>query len=128
MSFWEDMGSSEVLALDMVEDENDLRRILTAVSRQQKWAPTRSWCMHCKSVLGTYARALHCRHCSRLICGNCARSCMPPEDFPKSMEVKEPSWVCLVCEKILTARREETSSGTHPTSSYGDDDEDRFSC
>jgi hypothetical protein len=36
--------------------------------------------------------------------------------------VKEPSWVCGVCEKVLVARKEETSNATPPTAtSYGDD-------
>lgn len=121
-SFWEDMGSTDVLALDMVEDEHDLYRLLAAISKPSKWAPTRTWCMHCKSVLGSYARAMHCRHCSRLVCGSCASSCLPSDYFPKSFGVKEPSWVCSVCEKILMARQEDTSNGTPPTtSSFGDD-------
>jgi len=118
------MGSSDVLALDMVEDEHDLYRILSAITKPSKWAPTRSWCMQCKSVLGSYARAMHCRHCSRLVCGSCASSCLPTDYFPKSFGVKEPSWVCSLCEKILMARQEDTSNGTPPTASsyeYGDD-------
>jgi hypothetical protein len=53
---------------------------------------------------------------------------LPAEDFPKSFEVTEASWVCTICEKILAARKEDMS-GTQPTKSYGDDDDDdRFSC
>jgi hypothetical protein len=128
VSFWDDMGASEILALDMVEEESSLHRILSAVTRPVKWAPSRSWCMHCKNVLGTYSRALHCGNCSRLVCGNCAPSCLPAEDFPKSFEATQASWVCTVCEKILAARREDMSSGTQPLSSYEDDEDDRFSC
>ena len=127
---WQDTGASEILALDMLSDEHSLHRILSAINRPQKRAPTRSWCMSCRGVLGTYSRALHCRHCSRLICGKCSSSCLPVEYFPKSFEVNEPSWACSVCEKILTARKEDTSmsTGTYPASSYGDDESSRCSC
>lgn len=120
-SFWREIGS-DVLALDMLEDEEDQIRVLSAITKPLKWAPTRSWCMSCKSVLGTFARAMHCRHCSRLICGVCSSSCLPAVYFPKSFDVKEPTWVCGVCEKILTGRREDASQGTPPTAlSFGDE-------
>lgn len=126
-AFWDDKGSSEILALDMVQDSSTLYRILAAISTPHAWAPARSWCMHCQSALGTFSRAMHCRHCSRLICGSCAIACLPPEYFPKSFDIHEASWVCVLCEKILIARRDENSNSTHPTSSYGDDDE-KFEC
>lgn len=113
---------SNVLALDMVEDETDLHRILSAITKPSKWAPARTWCMQCQSALGTFARAMHCRHCSRLICGSCASCCLPPHYFPKSFKVQEPSWVCCLCEKILLGRKDDNSHGTPPTAtSYGDD-------
>jgi hypothetical protein len=42
--------------------------------------------------------------------------------------VTEVSKVCVVCEKILVSRKEESMSGTHPSSSYGDEDDERFEC
>jgi len=122
-AFWNDMGdSSEVLALDMVEDERNLNRILSAITKPSKWAPARSWCMQCKSRLGSFARALHCRHCSRLICSGCASSCLPTDYFPKAFDVKEPSWVCGLCEKILLTRKDDGSNGTPVTAaSFGTD-------
>lgn len=127
-AFWKDTGSSDVLALDMVENENDLRRILAAITVPHKVAPTRCRCMQCNAILRTRSRSVHCRHCSRITCGACLSSCLPPEYFLKSFKVSEPSWACTVCEKILTARKEVMSNGTHPTSSYGEDDDDRCSC
>jgi hypothetical protein len=128
-TFWEDMGSSEVLALDMVQDDKEMKMILAVVNLPQIPAPARSWCMQCKSRLGgSHTRALHCGGCGRLVCGECAPSCLPAHEFPKSFEYNTPMFVCTVCEKILASRKEDTSSGTQPTSSYGDDEDDRFSC
>lgn len=125
MAFWDEMGTAEVLALDMVTDDHALHRILAAIATPLKMAPTRPWCMSCKTALGSFARALHCRHCSRHVCSACTRCTLPPDYFPKSFDLYEPSWVCTVCEKILIARKEENSSSTHPISSLGDED-DRY--
>ncbi|KAI2506407.1 myosin-kinesin ATPase superfamily-like protein [Fragilaria crotonensis] len=105
-SFWEEMGTTDVLALDMVSDENSLHRLLAAISRPQKWAPNRPWCMHCKTMLGSFARSLHCRHCGRLVCGACSQQSLTPDYFPKSFEIYENSWVCIVCEQILISRKD----------------------
>jgi hypothetical protein len=52
---------------------------------------------------------------------------MPPEYFPKSFEIFEPSWVCIVCEKILMDRKEDflsnSSGSTHPISSIGGEED-----
>lgn len=123
-AFWKKTETSGVLALDMVEDENDLRRILSAITSPHQLAPTRSCCMQCKTVLNTFSRAIHCRNCSRLTCKECSSHCLPAEYFPKNFKVSEPSFACSVCEKILTGRKENMSSSTQPTSSYGEDDEE----
>jgi hypothetical protein len=122
-AFWDDMGSAEVIALDMVTDDHSLHRILAAITRPPKLAPTRTWCMHCKSSLGSIARSLHCRHCGSHICSACSRCTLTPDYFLKSFDIYEPSSVCLVCEKILVARKEENSSSTQPISSVEDEDE-----
>jgi hypothetical protein len=115
LSFWDDMGCSEVLAVDMVVGVDDLYRILSAITKPPMWAPTRSWCMQCKMTLGARSRAMHCRHCSRLICGTCASSCLPADNFPKSFAVTQASWVCIICEQVLTSRKEALEQ---PTSRY----------
>jgi hypothetical protein len=123
------MDSCDVLSLDMVEDKHDLYRILSAITAPHKPAPARPWCMHCKNVVGKHVHALHCRHCSRLVCDICVSCCLPPEYFPKSFQISDPSWVCTVCEKILVNRKDEVASGrTMPSSSYGDEDEDLYAC
>lgn len=134
-AFWDHVESSGVLALDMVEKQDDLRRILSVITTSHQFAPSRSHCMQCKTTLSTFSRAHHCRNCSRLTCKDCSKACLPPEYFPKNFKVSEPSWACTVCEKILTARKEVLSDTTRPTSSYGEggddddeDDEDRYSC
>jgi hypothetical protein len=123
------MGSSDVLALDMVEERHDLYRILSSITCPHKLAPARSWCMHCRNTVGKHVRALHCRHCSRLICDVCASTCLPPEYFPKNFQITDASWVCILCEKILINRKDEVGSGrTLPTSSYGEEDDDLYAC
>lgn len=130
VSFWDDRGSSSVLALDMVKKDHHLKRILGAISVQQKWAPSRKWCMQCKVTLGTFARALHCGHCGRFVCGDCAPRSLPGDYFPRDFVFDESAWVCLLCEKILIARREfgcstparhrDDNSSIHPPSSVYD--------
>lgn len=121
VSFWDDRNSSTVLALDMVKHERQLIRILSAISAPQKWAPVRSWCMQCKLTLGTFGRALHCRHCGRFVCGECSPRTLTPDFFPTHFEVDEVAWVCLPCEKILVQRKEFGSSNSSANSSLHDD-------
>jgi hypothetical protein len=124
------MGSSRVVALDMVEDGKDLYRILSAITTPNVFAPNRPWCMHCKTVLRK-SRGVHCRHCSRLTCFSCSRSFLPVEYFPEHFKVLEPSSVCAVCETILTAQKEVMTNITYPVSALSDEDDgqdDRFSC
>ena len=116
-----------MLALDMVKKDHHLRRILGAISVPQHWAPSRKWCMQCKVTLGTFARALHCGHCGRFVCGDCAPRSLSADYFPSEFEIEEPAWVCLVCDKILVARKEfgcttpsrnrDDNSSIHPPSS-----------
>lgn len=126
-TFWDDMGSPDVLALDMVVDNHSLRRILAAITKPPMPAPARPRCMHCKGSFAALARPLHCQHCGRLLCRTCCKCSLGPEYFPKSFPVIDRSCVCIVCEKILITRKEDTSSSTHPISisSVGDED-DRF--
>lgn len=130
VTFWKEKDGQGVLPLDMVENDDDLYRLLAAITTPQKLARIRSNCMQCDAVL-RYSQSVHCRSCSSLICGKCSTVCLPAEYFPKSFNVKAPSWACKICEKILTTRKEVMSNHTQPTSSYGedcDDEEDRYSC
>jgi ankyrin repeat protein len=128
---WEWDGGTELLAIDMVSDNHDLHRILAAISKPQKWAPNRPWCMHCKEMLGSFARAMHCRHCGRFVCGGCLVRALPPTYFPKSFEIYEQAWVCVVCEEILVSRRQgggdDDASVTQPTTSLLDENASRAS-
>lgn len=105
VSFWDDHGSSSVMALDMVKKDHHLSRILGAISVPQKWAPSRTWCMQCKNTLGTFARALHCGHCGRFVCGDCSPRTLSRDHFPRNFEIEQPTWVCFLCEKILLKRK-----------------------
>ena len=127
---WENKRTGEVLGSDMVQDESDLFRIFAAITYPQAQAPACSWCMHCQSELGTSVHGVPCRHCSRLVCDKC-RSCLPPHYFLKSFGVNEPSWACVVCEKVLTYMRKEissTSENTHPFSLCGDNGDGKSRC
>ena len=157
-----------VLAFDMIVKESDLYRIIGAITMPPTMvAPIRSYCMHCKvspSVLPSVAtkslsnptvaaaKMTHCRHCCRSVCTNCCRVRLPSDYFGKNFRNVStfgsgppPLWpCCVVCEKILVARKEITSHGTQPTTtttigsgsindflfeSYDDkDDTDRYSC
>ena len=122
-SFWYDHGSNCVLPIDMVVEDHDLHRILSALPKAPRGALARDWCMQCKQSLGSTARAVHCSHCSRLVCHSCTSSCLPPEYFPKTFEIRDATHVCVVCEQILTTRKDDNSFGTvltQPVSSYSD--------
>ena len=118
------MGETQVLALDMVMDDRSIHRIMAAITKQPRPAPTRPWCMACKAAIGSDARAIHCGHCGRYTCRSCCHSTLTPNYFPKLFMLHGPTAVCLVCEKILVARKEENSSSTQPLSvSIGDEDD-----
>jgi len=107
--------SPELLALDMVVDGHSVHRILASISHPMQWAPThlRPWCMNCNTLNDPNATAttmIHCRHCGRHVCGSCARTKLTPDFFPESFEIYDPSWVCLVCERILVTRQEEKNT------------------
>ena len=121
------IGSSSVLALDMVSDEISVYRLLAAISEPPKWAPSRSWCMHCKSPNFSSGRFLHCHHCGRHVCRNCARSNLSAGFFPKSFGIIRASPVCNICDDILVSRKEELSNSTGitiPASSVVMEDDD----
>mmetsp|Transcript_42425 Transcript_42425/g.102663 ORF Transcript_42425/g.102663 Transcript_42425/m.102663 type:complete len:1772 (+) Transcript_42425:209-5524(+) len=122
-SFWDDMGSLVTLPFDMVQDENTLYRLLATITHPTPLAPKRSRCMNCRAHLGPFGKTIHCGHCGRHVCGACTRTSLAPEFFPKTFDLHDPSAVCLVCEKILVARKEDNSTGTQPISSVGDEDE-----
>ena len=116
------IGSSDVLALDMVSEETSIHRLLAAINGPPKWAPSRPWCMQCKSPQGSSERAFNCQHCGRHVCDSCTRRVLSPDFFPKPFDICEASWVCLVCEDILVSRKEDFSNSstsiTNPASSF----------
>jgi len=115
------IGSSSVLALEMVSEDNTIHRLLAAINEPLKLAPIRRWCMHCKSPKGLSDRFFHCHHCGRHVCHHCARRTLTPEFFPKSFNIGKASKVCVVCEDILVARKEDLSNSsgmTNPASSF----------
>jgi hypothetical protein len=118
-----------------------------------------------KASSGVTTTMVHCRHCSRSVCTNCCKVRVPVDYFGKNFRIIDPSTVslsrnvtstgsstpqqlwpcCVVCEKVLTSRREIMSNGTQPTTatsygsnnggindflfdSYDNDDTDRYSC
>jgi hypothetical protein len=121
------MGQTGVLALDMVMNDHSTHRIMAAITKQPQPAPWRPWCMQCKAAIGSDARAIHCGHCGRHTCRSCCRSTLSPDYFPKFFVLEGPTAVCMVCEKILLARKEDNSSSTQPLSvSIGDEDDKSF--
>ncbi len=102
-TFWDDMGSDEVLPLDMLEDVNMLLQVLKEISSPQSPAPRRSKCMHCKTKFGMFGRHLNCTHCGRSVCGRCAPGSLHPKYALKynRSEGNDPLKVCILCEVIL---------------------------
>ena len=95
----------------MVIDEHSMYRVLSSIRHQQAWAPSRLTCMQCKAVFGPLLRKHHCRHCARVICGQCSPgridSNLFPFTFDKSEVVGKGSVrVCIVCEEILQKRQD----------------------
>jgi len=120
------IGSTSVLALDMLSDDTSIQRLLSAINQPSKWAPIRPWCMQCKSPNGASGKLFHCHHCGRHVCAHCA-SGLTPDFFPKSFNIIDVALVCIVCEDILVSRKEDFSNSTgitNPTSSFlAEDDE-----
>jgi len=124
------IGFPSVLTLDMVLEEIAIHRLIAAITGPPKFAPMRPWCMQCKSPQNSSEKSIHCQHCGRHVCASCTRRALPPDFFPKSFDVCEASWVCLICEDILVSRKEDFSnstSTTNPTSSLAVDDDECFS-
>jgi len=109
--YWKGNGSSsEVYCLDMIEDEETMRRIYSSISCEQKFAPTRSNCMQCKRKIIGFGKK-NCYHCGTSVCNRCSERKLDPSFFPpfckKVIEIGEPSRVCNICADILITRKEE---------------------
>lgn len=103
-SHWEDHGSSDVLPLDMVSDEQSLYRIIAAIQSPPvgRVPTTRPWCMHCQSILnGATATVNHCGHCGRHLCTACMRGRrLSPHRYSASSSSSH-SRICLTCNEVL---------------------------
>ncbi|KAL3770357.1 hypothetical protein ACHAWU_003577 [Discostella pseudostelligera] len=107
-TFWTDMGSEDVLPLDMLEDLPSLHRLLSEISTPTIPAPHRLKCMHCKMKFGLFARRHNCTHCGRSVCGQCCIGSIHQHYFP-SLNNEERSGrmmfkVCSLCEPILLSK------------------------
>ncbi|KAL7553526.1 hypothetical protein ACHAWF_016812, partial [Thalassiosira exigua] len=103
-SFWTDMGTNDVMPLDMLEDLQSLHKVLSEISTQQNAAPRRQRCMHCKAKFGMFARHHNCTHCGRSVCGRCCVGSLRQSFFPtlRSGETSNGMFkVCSLCEPIL---------------------------
>ena len=113
-TYWKGNGSSsEVYCLDMVMDENDMRYLYSAISCEQKLAPTRTNCMQCKRKLMGFGKK-HCLHCGSSVCGRCSEHTLDPSYFPpyckNVIQCGESARVCNICEDILVTRKQEQQS------------------
>ena len=110
-SHWKDNGSSnEVYCLDMVDDDNAMRRLLSSISCEQKFAPTRSNCMQCKRKIIGFGKK-NCHHCGSSVCSRCSEHKLDPFYFPpycrQLIERGECARVCNICEDMLVSRKQE---------------------
>mmetsp|Transcript_9043 Transcript_9043/g.16539 ORF Transcript_9043/g.16539 Transcript_9043/m.16539 type:complete len:221 (-) Transcript_9043:73-735(-) len=106
---WTDMGSDDVLPLDMVEDVQSQVTLLTEISTPQMPAPRRPRCMHCKVKFGMFARHHNCTHCGRSVCGKCCIGSLRRSYFPTLRNEAGNNGmfkVCSLCEPILLSKME----------------------
>ncbi|EJK63124.1 hypothetical protein THAOC_16235, partial [Thalassiosira oceanica] len=104
---WTDMGTEDILPLDMIEDVSMLSRILCEISSPQAKAPKRIRCMHCKNKLGMFARNANCSHCGRSICGRCCAGTLPASICPHIQNEESKGnmcRVCILCKPIILSR------------------------
>ena len=105
---WTDMGSDDVLPLDMLEDMKSLHTVLTEISTPQLPAPRRQRCMHCKVKFGMFARHHNCTNCGRSVCGKCCVGALSRMHFPTLSNNEEGKGrmfkVCSLCEPILLSK------------------------
>jgi len=108
---WRTTGSSnEVYALEMIEDEETIRRLFSSITCEQKPAPPRPNCMLCKRKIVSFSKK-NCSHCGSLICSRCSSHKLDKSFFPpySNSKIKDDEFVrvCLICEDILTSRKYE---------------------
>mmetsp|Transcript_17909 Transcript_17909/g.38715 ORF Transcript_17909/g.38715 Transcript_17909/m.38715 type:complete len:1701 (+) Transcript_17909:29-5131(+) len=104
---WTDMGSDDVLPLDMLEDIQSLHTVLTEISTPQIPAPRRLRCMHCKVKFGMFARHHNCTHCGRSVCGKCCVGSLSRSYFPTLRNEEGNGGMfkaCSLCEPILLSK------------------------
>jgi myosin-5 len=114
--YWKDNGSSchggGVLCLDMVEDEETMHRLLSAISCEQHPAPmNRSHCMQCKRKMMGFGKK-HCQHCGSLVCSKCSDHWLDASFFPpyckRVFREEDFARVCRICHDILISRKRES--------------------
>ncbi len=110
MTRWTDLGSDDVLPLDMIEDIPSLHEVLSEISTPQVPAPRRARCMHCKIKFGVFGRHHNCTHCGRSVCRNCCVGTLSRHYFPTLTSGDGSSndmfKVCSLCEPILLSKME----------------------
>jgi len=112
--YWKDNGSSSngVLCLDMIEDEETMHRLLSAISCEQHPAPiNRSNCMQCKRKMMGFGKK-HCQHCGSLVCSKCSDHWLDASFFPpyckQVIREGDIARVCRLCNDILISRKRES--------------------
>ena len=109
--FWQETGSSFVVCLDMLQDKDDMARVLSAISCEQKWARSRPTCMQCHVKFGRFSRQHHCRHCGCILCGKCSPHTLDLTYFPDYCNniSNDSGRVCNFCEQLLVERKQSQS-------------------
>jgi len=105
---WTDMGSDDVLPLDMLESVQGLHRVVSEISTPQITASRRARCMHCKGKFGILGRHHNCTHCGRSVCGKCNVGTLSKGYFPtlakEAGNNNTMHKVCCLCEPILLSK------------------------
>ena len=102
--FWADAGLPDVLCTDMITNQGDLRRVLSAISIKQTTPPARPTCMRCLNAFGPFGKKYCCGHCSSLVCRRCSSANLDASELPAFCRNTDTKMTCNLCEDIILSR------------------------
>ena len=102
--FWAETGLPDVFCTDMITNQGDLRRILSAISTKQLSPSVRPTCMRCMNSFGSFGKKYYCGHCSSLVCRSCSSANLDASELPAFCRNTDSMMTCNLCEDILLSR------------------------
>jgi len=102
--FWAETGLPDLSCTDMITNQGDLRRILSAISTKQILPPVRPACMRCLNSFGAFGKKYYCGHCSSLVCRSCSTANLDASELPAFCRNTDSMMTCNLCEDIILSR------------------------